>query len=47
MPTIDAQRLDKAKMDKAKADRDLFSIIELSNRIQKSVDRLLEQNTNP
>lgn len=45
--TIDAQRLDKAKMDKAKADKDLFSIVELSNRIQKSAGKLLEQNTTP
>jgi hypothetical protein len=45
--TIDAQRLEKAKMDKAKADKDLFSIIELSKRIQKSADRLLEQTTGP
>jgi hypothetical protein len=45
--SIDAQRLDKAKIDKAKADSDLFAIIELSNRIQKSADRLIEQNTNP
>ena len=45
--TIDAQRLDKTKMDKAKADRDLLSIIELSNRIQKSVAKLVGQNTSP
>jgi hypothetical protein len=45
--TIDVQRLDKAKMDKAKADKDLFIIIELSNRIHKSADKLLEYNTNP
>ena len=45
--TIDAQHLDKARMDKAKADRDLFSIIELSNRIQKTADRQIQRNTSP
>jgi hypothetical protein len=45
--SIDAQRLDKAKSDKVKADRDLLGIIELSNKIQRSADKLLEPSTNP
>lgn len=38
--TIDAQQLEKARKDKARADSDLVSIVELSSRIQKSVERL-------
>jgi hypothetical protein len=37
---IDAQHLEKAKADKARADSDLLSIVELSNDIQKSAERL-------
>ena len=37
---VNAQQLDKAKADKARADRDLLSIVELSNDLQKSADRL-------
>jgi hypothetical protein len=37
---VDAQQLDKIKDDKARADADLLTIIQLSDKIQKSADNL-------
>jgi hypothetical protein len=37
---VDAQQLEKAKADKARADSDLLGIVELSNDLQKSAEKL-------
>ena len=37
---VNAQQLDRAKADKARADSDLLNIVELSNDLKKSAERL-------
>ncbi len=39
---VDAEHLDKVKEDKARADKDLLTIIELSENLQKSAESLMK-----